>query len=123
MSKGFKNAQCLAFIPDVYGYRRHGDYWLSCHRRRGHPGKHRVKFQDGRYREWAKGDGDSVVVNEPSVTGRRHPGAPIHVRFAFLLSAGAPLLFIVLGLEWAWRGMAAGLQKLIFSPRISSTPQ
>lgn len=59
----FKNALCLAPIPDAYGYIR-PPWCLQCHRRGGHPGKHRVVFRDGGVREWNSGDRESVLKKD-----------------------------------------------------------
>ena len=64
MRRPFKNALCLAFLPDAYGA-RHGEWHLSCHRRKGHVGAHRVVFLDGGIREWERGDQESRLVTAP----------------------------------------------------------
>lgn len=56
----FKNALCLAGIPDAAGYSG-VPYSLQCKRRTGHPKKHRVVFRDGGVREWNSGDSDSTL--------------------------------------------------------------
>ncbi len=65
MSQGFKNALCLAAIPDASGY---GDapWQLRCKRRPDHPGPHRVKFRDGKYRVWNTGDEKSKITRKPA---------------------------------------------------------
>lgn len=57
----FKNALCLAPIPDAAGY-RYPPWELQCHRRAGHDGEHQVKFRDGNYRKWNYGDKESHIV-------------------------------------------------------------
>jgi len=58
----FKNALCLAALPDWLGY---APWAMQCHRRTGHPGRHRVVYRDGGIREWVSGDRESVLIKEP----------------------------------------------------------
>jgi hypothetical protein len=67
--KVFKNALCLAPIPDSSGY-VYPPYALLCHRRRRHPLKHRVVFRDGGIREWNYGDSESVLARLLTERGR-----------------------------------------------------
>lgn len=62
----FKNALCLASIPDSAGYGGSPPWHLQCHRRASHEGQHRVVFQDKGVRSWSSGDHESVLTKEPS---------------------------------------------------------
>ena len=64
MGQPFRNALCLAGIPD-WGWNI-GGYWLSCKRRTNHLGRHRVVFRDGGVREWDSGDTESELTKKPS---------------------------------------------------------
>lgn len=59
----FKNALCLATIPDYAG--GPVPWALECHRLAYHPGLHRVVFRDGGVREWATGDLESQLTKPP----------------------------------------------------------
>ena len=63
MSRPFKNALCTLPIPDAAGY-TYPPYFLLCKRRKNHPGRHRVKFQDGGVREWSNGDLNSELMEQ-----------------------------------------------------------
>ena len=69
----FKNALCLAFLPDAWGH-QYGTFVLSCRRRVNHSGEHRGKFKDGKYRTWNDGDRESVI--RAQVTGKITEPAP-----------------------------------------------
>lgn len=58
----FKNALCLAGLPDWLGY---APWVVQCHRRANHLGRHRVVYRDGGIREWATGDRESLLTKEP----------------------------------------------------------
>jgi hypothetical protein len=70
MSRPFKAALCLAFMPDAYGF-SFGAWVRSCHRRKDHDGSHRVAFRDGGVREWKDGDRESALRRPKSRKGGR----------------------------------------------------
>jgi hypothetical protein len=61
---GFKNALCLAPIPDAAGW-SYPPYALCCRRRKGHPDRCRVVFRDGGIREWNYGDVETELTKKP----------------------------------------------------------